>query len=282
MPPWVMAAQEGGEFNAFPDLPPANAPADDASAGQAAQDAAAAGSALKPLGINGVLAPGARRRAGRRWRARRRAPSPTTPRRWPLRRRGRRRLPPRARVRRGQALPRPGLGLPAARRGARQRRPVARRAPRTRPRPVPRGDPGGRPGRRRQPRPLRDRRLRHARRRSRRTITTDLLRKRARFEGIAITDDLADPPITALGSTPDAAVEAVRAGADMLYISGPAGEQQAAYVAVLRAVRKGEITAGRLDEAVLRILAVKQDYGLIGVARRPPTARAAPAAPGRA
>ena len=28
VPPWVMAAQEGGEFNAFPDLPPPTAAAD--------------------------------------------------------------------------------------------------------------------------------------------------------------------------------------------------------------------------------------------------------------
>ena len=54
-----------------------------------------------------------------------------------------------------------------------------------------------------------------------RQVTTDLLRRRLRFKGIAITDDLADPPITALGSVPDAAVAAVKAGADMLYVSGP-------------------------------------------------------------
>ncbi|MGH8572231.1 MAG: glycoside hydrolase family 3 N-terminal domain-containing protein, partial [Gammaproteobacteria bacterium] len=94
-------------------------------------------------------------------------------------------------------------------------------------------------------------------------ITTDLLKRELRFKGIAITDDLADPPITALGSVPDAAVQAVQAGADMLFISGPAGDQQAAYVAVLRAVRNGEITRRRLDEAILRILSVKRDYGLI-------------------
>jgi beta-glucosidase-like glycosyl hydrolase len=34
-------------------------------------------------------------------------------------------------------------------------------------------------------------------------------------------------------------------------------------VAVLRAVRSGEISAERLDEAVLRVLSAKADYGLI-------------------
>ena len=89
------------------------------------------------------------------------------------------------------------------------------------------------------------------------------MRGRLRFRGIAITDDLADPSITALGSVPDAAVKAVRAGADMLLVSGPAGDQQASYVAVLNAVRDGEIARKRLDEAVVRVLSVKRDYGLI-------------------
>jgi beta-N-acetylhexosaminidase len=78
-----------------------------------------------------------------------------------------------------------------------------------------------------------------------------------------MTDDLADPAITTLHTVPDAAVLAMRAGADMVYISGGAGDQQAAYVAVLRAVQRGRIPHRRLDEAVGRILLAKQDYGLI-------------------
>ncbi len=62
-----------------------------------------------------------------------------------------------------------------------------------------------------------------------------------RFKGVAMTDDLADPGVTTLESVPDAAVLALRAGADALYISGGAGDQQAAYVAVLRAVQRGRI-----------------------------------------
>jgi beta-N-acetylhexosaminidase len=62
---------------------------------------------------------------------------------------------------------------------------------------------------------------------------------------------------------PDAAVEAVKAGADLMIVSGPVGDQQAAYAAVLRAVRGGEIPRLRLDEAVLRGLNAKRDYGLI-------------------
>ena len=94
-------------------------------------------------------------------------------------------------------------------------------------------------------------------------IATDLLRRREHFSGMAITDDLADPPIASVSSVPDAAVQALRAGADLLYISGPASDQRAAYVAVLRAVRTGKISRARLDEAVLRILDAKRNYGLI-------------------
>ena len=46
----------------------------------------------------------------------------------------------------------------------------------------------------------------------------------------------------------------------MLYISGDAGDQQAAYVSVLRAVQRGRIPRRRLDQAVGRILLAKQDY----------------------
>jgi beta-N-acetylhexosaminidase len=96
-----------------------------------------------------------------------------------------------------------------------------------------------------------------------RTVATELLREELRFQGVAITDDLADPAVTTLYSVPDAAVRALRAGADMLFVSGPPGDQQSAYVAVLRAARSGRIPRARLDEALLRVLAAKKDYGLI-------------------
>jgi beta-N-acetylhexosaminidase len=96
-----------------------------------------------------------------------------------------------------------------------------------------------------------------------RAIATDLLREELRFQGVAITDDLADPAITSSYSAPDAAVQALQAGADMLFISGPAGDQRAAYAAVLGAVRRGDVPRRRLDDAVLRALEAKKDYGLI-------------------
>jgi beta-N-acetylhexosaminidase len=90
-----------------------------------------------------------------------------------------------------------------------------------------------------------------------------LLRRDLGFRGIVITDDLADPGVTALTTIPEAAVDAIRAGADLLYVSGPPAEQQAAYDAVLKAARSGALPAGRLKEALLRNLSVKRNYGLI-------------------
>jgi beta-N-acetylhexosaminidase len=97
-----------------------------------------------------------------------------------------------------------------------------------------------------------------------RAVATDLLRGELGFKGVVLTDDLADPAITSLYSVPDAAVQALRAGADVLFISGPAGDQQAAYAAVLRAARRGQLPRRRLNEALLRALEAKEDYGLIG------------------
>jgi beta-N-acetylhexosaminidase len=96
-----------------------------------------------------------------------------------------------------------------------------------------------------------------------RSVVTELLRERLNFAGVAITDDLADPAVTIAYPVPKAAVKAVKAGADMIFISGPSGDQQAAYAAVLRAVRSGAIPRRRLQEALLRVLKIKEGYGLI-------------------
>jgi beta-glucosidase-like glycosyl hydrolase len=65
---------------------------------------------------------------------------------------------------------------------------------------------------------------------------------------------------------PDAAVQAVKAGADMVWIGGSASVQRQAYQAILAAARKGTIERTRIDDAAVRILAVK---GELGLASRP-------------
>src|SRR5207247_7263946 len=51
VPPWVVAPQEGGDLNALPDLPPAQAPADLSSARAGIAQAAQAGKTLRAIGI---------------------------------------------------------------------------------------------------------------------------------------------------------------------------------------------------------------------------------------
>ena len=262
VPPWVLAAQEGGEFNVFPDLPPATAAADLPSVAQAVDEAEEAGKTLKPLGLTGVLAPvvdvgvpegaavGARAFSDEPARVADYAREVVTAYR-------------RKRVF-SAASHFPGLGTASqsTEEGPANVGQSLEDLRRRDLRPFRAAIEAGVPGIVLShglyalddfvtPASLSPR------------VATGLLRRELKFKGIAITDDLADPPITALGSVPDAAVAAVKAGADMLYISGPAGDQQAAYVAVLQAARRGEISRKRLNQALMRILTVKRDYGLI-------------------
>ena len=94
-------------------------------------------------------------------------------------------------------------------------------------------------------------------------IIGNLLRKRLRFGGLAITDDLADPGVSSFAQIPDAAVQAVQAGADMVYVSGDLSDQEAAYTAVLNAVRSGAISEARLRQSLLRVLIAKSGYKLL-------------------
>jgi beta-N-acetylhexosaminidase len=116
-----------------------------------------------------------------------------------------------------------------------------------------------------------------------RAVSTDLLRGEMRFRGVAIADDLSQPAITNGISVADAAVRAIAAGSDMVYISGPARGQEAAYRALLDAVRSGKVSRARLDEAVTRVLTLKREYGLVRGTRprtKVPAVVPPPVAPG--
>lgn len=80
------------------------------------------------------------------------------------------------------------------------------------------------------------------------------LRSTMGFQGLLISDDLSDTTLNKLYSQDEAAVAAVKAGMDMLYV--PTGFE-GSYNAVLNAVNSGEISAEQLDEAVGRILTTK-------------------------
>jgi beta-N-acetylhexosaminidase len=260
--PWVLASQQGGELNAFPDLPPAHAPADLLSAGGAGAEAAESARALRDLGLTGVLGPvidvgfeggsalgaaaysddpaevagfadaviGAYRRAGVFAAAEH--------------------FPGLGSADQSTDEGPASVGLDLTQLRHRDLLPFRAAIEDQVPGMVlsnalyPMNDFTA-------PASL-----------SRR-VATDLLRDDLRFGGVAITDDLAAPAVEVAASVPQAAVRALRAGADMLYVSGDETDQRAAYAAVLAAARSGRVSRGRLDQAVARILAAKEEFGLL-------------------
>src|SRR5262249_47862570 len=90
-------------------------------------------------------------------------------------------------------------------------------------------------------------------------VLTDLLRKQLGFEGLVITDAMDMGGITMRYAPGDAAVRAFLAGADALLMP-PVPD--AAHEALLAAVKSGQISEGRLDASVRRILKAKQTLGL--------------------
>jgi beta-N-acetylhexosaminidase len=91
-----------------------------------------------------------------------------------------------------------------------------------------------------------------------------LLRDRYGFGGVVMSDDL-DADLNPTGLDAGAiAVAALRAGEDLLYITGSASERQSAYAAVLAAVQRSPALQHRLRVAVLRDLTLKDRFGLLG------------------
>jgi beta-N-acetylhexosaminidase len=91
---------------------------------------------------------------------------------------------------------------------------------------------------------------------------TEMLREELNFDGIVITDDLSMQGATRGGTTPEVAVQAVQAGADMMIVSDVPEVQAASYRAVLQAVEEGEIPREQVYDSVERIMEVKGAYAL--------------------
>ena len=90
-------------------------------------------------------------------------------------------------------------------------------------------------------------------------ILTGVLREELKFNGVIFTDAMNMRGVAAHYPDGDAAVRAIKAGADIL-LYPPNVEQ--AFKAVKRAVESGEIKQSRIDESVRRILAAKERLGL--------------------
>ena len=89
-----------------------------------------------------------------------------------------------------------------------------------------------------------------------------LLRKRLRFRGVVMSGDLGAAAENLGETVSEAALQALRAGVDMLYVPGGLRDQQAAYDAVLTAAVRGQISRGRIAASLARIQRVKRIYRL--------------------
>jgi beta-N-acetylhexosaminidase len=261
LPPWIMAEQDGGDYSQFTDLPPTHPPGDFHSAAGAAAALTEAATTLKALGVNGLLEPaldvsGASGALGPRAFSGDPARVADYARRTVAACRqltlfcaakhfpgiGAADIP----TDEGPAQ----VGLSAAQLAQRDLVPFAAA--------IKAGIPGivvgeglYEPDNFVTPAALSQK------------MIGGLLRKQLRFGGVAITDDLADPGVSSFAQVPDAAVQAIKAGADMVYISGALSDQEAAYTAVLNATRSGAIPEARVREALLRVLVTKRGYGLL-------------------
>ncbi|UTI63491.1 hypothetical protein NBH00_19345 [Paraconexibacter antarcticus] len=86
------------------------------------------------------------------------------------------------------------------------------------------------------------------------------LARKAGFRGTIISGNLAETVLASGGSIASAAVDALKAGCDLLWIPGDAGDQEAAYRAVVQAVRTGEIPQRRVRSALAHVAALKARY----------------------
>jgi beta-N-acetylhexosaminidase len=88
-------------------------------------------------------------------------------------------------------------------------------------------------------------------------IVTGLLRQKLGFNGLVITDDLQMGAIIKNYGIGEACTRAIGAGVDMLAICSDGEVIREGYEAVTKAIADGTISTERLNESVMRILAVK-------------------------
>lgn len=91
-------------------------------------------------------------------------------------------------------------------------------------------------------------------------IAGDLLRKRARFDGVAISDDIGAGAITATAEPAGAAVQALVAGVDLVQVADPR-QVELVRRAIRAALADGTLSEERLREAAGRVLKLQRQYG---------------------
>lgn len=94
-------------------------------------------------------------------------------------------------------------------------------------------------------------------------VIKDILREELGFHGIVITDAMNMQSITGQYSSKDAAVNCVKAGVDVILMPGDLEE---AYNGLIDAVNSGEISKGRINSSVKRIIKCKIKHKILPLA----------------
>lgn len=87
--------------------------------------------------------------------------------------------------------------------------------------------------------------------------TMSMLRSQLGFQGVILSDDMEMGAITASTPTPEAAVEFLAAGGDMVMVAHDLQVADTTYEAIRSAVQSGRLPRARLDEAVARLAALR-------------------------
>lgn len=87
----------------------------------------------------------------------------------------------------------------------------------------------------------------------------DTLRNMLGFQGVVMTDMLNDKAITSKYNDAEAAVAAIQAGADILFVPN---DYFKAYEGVMQAISEGTITEERIQESLVRIYRLKYKHAL--------------------
>jgi len=90
-----------------------------------------------------------------------------------------------------------------------------------------------------------------------RAIATRLLRDRLGFEGVVVTDSLEAQAVLERSGVAEAAVRSVRAGADLLLVTGSASWNEA-FPKLLATARRSPAFRARVAESAARVLALKR------------------------
>ncbi|HMJ36010.1 MAG TPA: glycoside hydrolase family 3 N-terminal domain-containing protein [Baekduia sp.] len=88
------------------------------------------------------------------------------------------------------------------------------------------------------------------------------LRDDLKFGGVIVSGDLAAASLATGRPVAELAVAAVKAGCDLLWIPGDAAAQEAAWRAVVRALRSGDLPSVRVAEALRRVSLLRAQYGV--------------------